>query len=168
MAKSLLAREESLEIFESMLRDGLSARVAGSVLTSPPMALLYPLGAGASDDALQARTPALSEIVRMVEKGVISRSSAAEVLRAVLSENADPAEYVRAKGLEIVQVDLLPILEQVLASDPTSQDALASGDRKIVRFLIGKVIAEAGAAVDPRAVAKLVQDYALERRSTPV
>ncbi|MGC2033911.1 MAG: YbaK/EbsC family protein [Thermoplasmata archaeon] len=168
VAKSLLAREGSLEIFESMLRDGLSARVAGSVLTSPPMALLDPLGAGASDDALQARTPALSEIVRMVEKGVISRSSAAEVLRAVLSENADPAEYVRAKGLMIVQVDLLPILEQVLASDPTSQDALASGDRKIVRFLIGKVIAEAGAAVDPRAVAKLVQDYALERRSTPV
>jgi prolyl-tRNA editing enzyme YbaK/EbsC (Cys-tRNA(Pro) deacylase) len=167
VARGLLAREGLWDLFEELVNDGRSPRVAGPFLASTLVATLGSIGTGDQADELGASAPAVSEVVRMLEAGQISRVSAGEVLRAVLSEGARPSEYVKSKNLEITHVDLIPVIERVLSADPGWREALANGDTKVLRFLIGKVIEEAGSAVDRRAAARAVQEYAATLAASP-
>lgn len=164
VARALLTRTELLDAFDGLIDAGRSAKVAGPFLTSTWTAVVSSLGKGTDPGLPDAKVPALNEIVRMIEEGTISRNASERVLAAVLTQGVDPWTYVKHENLKIVPTDFGPIIERVISSEASVREQLIAGNPKIVQFLIGRIIAEAGIAVDRKAAAQAVQAFVAKFR----
>jgi aspartyl-tRNA(Asn)/glutamyl-tRNA(Gln) amidotransferase subunit B len=108
----------------------------------------------------------LSSLVGMIESGRISGKIAKQVLELVFSDDLDPETVVESKGWGQI-TDLHAIaaaIDEAFAAEPEAVESAASGDAKIIGYLVGKALAATGGRADPKLVRSLVEKRFAARR----
>lgn len=107
--------------------------------------------------AAKTKPEDLGEMLKLIDKGVISGKIAKMVLREMVQTGKSPLSIVKEKGLIRISdyEGLEKVADRVFADNPTAvRDALA--DEKAAHFLIGQVMKATNGRADPQLANEIV------------
>ncbi len=159
--------------YEDAVRAAGSSNVAGTLaahaaacanwLVGPVRGLAHERGI-ALDDMYGRVLPArrLAELVSLQVNGTLSEAAAKRLLEQAIDSDADLDALVERHGLAQVsdEYELSLLIAAVLAEHPEELKRLRGGERKLVRYLVGQVMARSGGRANPRVVHDLVEEVA--------
>jgi aspartyl-tRNA(Asn)/glutamyl-tRNA(Gln) amidotransferase subunit B len=98
----------------------------------------------------------LSELLRTVETGGMTRAQAKEVFREMLATGRSASEVAGKSDVGVVadEETIGPLVERVLKESGMAEDA--KGNAKAFNYLIGQVL-KAERKADPKVVAKVIR-----------
>ncbi|MCP6726592.1 MAG: Asp-tRNA(Asn)/Glu-tRNA(Gln) amidotransferase subunit GatB [Patescibacteria group bacterium] len=101
-----------------------------------------------------------AELINLIEQGKISSAAAKEVLREMFSKGADPSHIIEEKGLTQVSnaKDLDKIVEKVISDNEDAVEDIRKGKTTVIKFLVGKVMAESKGQANPQVAEKLLSE----------
>jgi aspartyl-tRNA(Asn)/glutamyl-tRNA(Gln) amidotransferase subunit B len=120
--------------------------------------LVERIGSDADPSESRVSPESLTTLVAMVQARQVSRDAAREVLTRLVTEGGDPREIVSAEGLGALGDDdeLVELVEQALASDPSAAAAVRNGNQKALGPLVGFVMRETKGRADGGEVRRLI------------
>ncbi len=106
---------------------------------------------------------AIAEIVELVERDVISRRSAKDVLDKAYREGISPSAIVEREGLGQVSDDsaIEAMVREIVAANPGQLEQLLSGKAKVRGFFVGQIMKRSQGQASP-AVVNVVLDRVVE------
>ncbi len=106
----------------------------------------------------QVKPDALAILVRKFQKREINNNSAKRVFGQMFDKGADPEEVIDRLGLASVgdADELAPIIEEVLAKNPSAVDDYRSGKTNAIRFLMGQVMKATRGRADAQSVMRML------------
>lgn len=108
----------------------------------------------------------LTDMIRLIDEGVISGKIAKRVLPEVIKTGRDPIEIVREEGLFLIssEGELEELTERVFRENRKAVlDALK--DEKAVHYLIGQLMALTNGRADPQLANKVIREKLREMRA---
>ena len=101
----------------------------------------------------------LAEVVRMVEDGTISSAAGKTVVAELTRDGGDPREIVERRGLRQVSDDtaLVPVVDQVLASNAAKVAEYRAGKTGLIGFFVGQVMRGTGGTANAERVRALLE-----------
>jgi aspartyl-tRNA synthetase len=149
-ATVLTAERDAALLFERVTdalgggRDG--AREAANIVAGDIMRL--------SSDFAKIDAEAIATILRMIIEGRVNRNVGREIACAVIRDNADPEEYVKTHGLEMIGDKHLieEIVARILAENADSVADYRAGKTKAFGHLVGQAMKALKGKADPQAV----------------
>ncbi len=110
-------------------------------------------------EELKLEPKKLAALIGLIDGGKINRTVAKEVFEQIFKENIDPEEYVKEKGLIMLQDDGLvrEAIDRVLAANGQSVADFLSGKEKAFGFLVGQTMKELKGKADPALVNTLLR-----------
>jgi aspartyl-tRNA(Asn)/glutamyl-tRNA(Gln) amidotransferase subunit B len=110
----------------------------------------------------------LSELVRLIEEGVISVRIAKDILPEMLKTGARPREIVERQGLVQISDEeaLRAVVRSVLADHPEPVEDVRKGKERAIGFLVGQVMKRTAGRANPGLVNRILREE-LERITTP-
>ncbi len=110
-------------------------------------------------DQIDLNEESMLELAGLVEKNLISSTSAKIILKEMLLTNAQPTAI--ANKMNLMQVsgadDLLPIVRRVIADNPDAVSDLRSGQEKAIGFLIGQIMKQSRGNANPGISQELIK-----------
>ena len=102
----------------------------------------------------------LARLVQLVEDKTVSSSAARQVLARVVHSGESPDDVLADLGLRQISDpdELSPILEEVLASNPTKVEEYRAGRTGLRGFFIGQVMRRTGGKANPELVGELLDE----------
>ena len=102
----------------------------------------------------------LSDLITMIEKGIINRTIAKEVFEKIYKDNVDPKEYVEKQGLSMISDNELirSAVVRVFADNKKSVIDYQNGKTKAMGFLVGQTMKAMKGKADPSMVNQIVKD----------
>ena len=102
----------------------------------------------------------LSDLIAMIEKGIINRTIAKEVFEKIYKDNVDPKEYVEEQGLSMISDNELirSAVVRVFADNKKSVIDYQNGKTKAMGFLVGQTMKAMKGKADPSMVNQIVKD----------
>ena len=145
-------------VYEGALDSGSDARTAANWLTGEVTAWLRRNETDPSELPLDGSQ--LTELIAIVDEGLVSSSAAKEVLVGVL-EGEGTARQV-ADIRDLVQIsdsgELETVVDHVLDANPEAVESFRAGEQKVVGFLVGQVMQATQGKADPKQVNQLLRD----------
>ncbi len=110
--------------------------------------------------ATSLRGDGLARLLGLQADGVVSGKATRAVLRVLLDEGGDPAAIVDRLGLRQVSdaSALGPIVADVLAAHPGEVARYRAGEKKLLGFLMGRVMRASRGKADPKAASAMLRD----------
>ncbi|MCD7753111.1 MAG: Asp-tRNA(Asn)/Glu-tRNA(Gln) amidotransferase subunit GatB [Clostridiales bacterium] len=146
------------DFFEATVALGAPPKEVSNWMMAELLRTLKEKGMEAKDMALTPRT--LAAIIQMVSDGKLNRSTASQVFSAVFDDDADPAVYVKAHGLE--QISDAGLVEEtvktVLAANAAQVAEYRSGKQKVFGFLVGQCMRALKGKADPKVVNRTLRE----------
>ncbi len=100
----------------------------------------------------------IAELVGMIDDGTISNKIAKQVFEEMAKSGENPNAIVESKGL--VQISdpskLSPIIDEIIAKNPTNVAKFKEGNTKLLGFFVGQVLKTTGGKANPKVVNELV------------
>ncbi|HYE95819.1 MAG TPA: glutamine--tRNA ligase/YqeY domain fusion protein, partial [Rubricoccaceae bacterium] len=161
---AVLAADDALvSLFETVVAAFGAAREAGALLVHD---LRPALGARTLDES-KATPEALTEVLRLVEAGTLTRAGAREAVAALVDEGGDAAAVVEQRGLAAVRDDaaLVPVVDAVLAEHADAAARYRTGETKLLGFFTGQAMRRAGKGADAARVQALLRERLGAERS---
>ena len=157
-AAIICAEREDARAFEELVAAGVPAKTAANWLMGEVARL-----------SRESRTPlqrsglgvaGLAALVKLVEGGSISGSTAKELLEELYLPGGDPAAVVRDRGLAQVsdQAELERLVDAVIAENPAAVADFRGGKEQALQRLVGGVMKATRGRADARAVTGLLRD----------
>ncbi len=102
----------------------------------------------------------LASLIQLILDGKINRTVAKEVFEQVFKENCNPEQYVKEHGLGMVNDEgaLRSVVEEIIASNPTSVADYRGGKEKALGFLVGQTMKEMKGKADPGIINQLLKE----------
>jgi aspartyl-tRNA(Asn)/glutamyl-tRNA(Gln) amidotransferase subunit B len=106
---------------------------------------------GKSPRELPLEASHLVELLRLVDAGRITASSAREVFAEMAKSGERPEAIVRARGLEAVSDagELERLASEAIAANAPQVAKFRAGDAKLLNFFVGQVMKATGGKADP-------------------
>ncbi len=146
------------DFFEATVALGAPPKEVSNWMMAELLRTLKEKGMEAKDMALTPGT--LAAIIQMVSDGKLNRSTASQVFSAVFDDDADPAAYVKAHGLE--QISDAGLVEEtvktVLAANAAQVAEYRSGKQKVFGFLVGQCMRALKGKADPKVVNRTLRE----------
>lgn len=152
----LTASRALADYFEEVVGQGADAKGAANWVMTEVLQWLNQNKAGIGEFPLSAAR--LGELVSLVEEGTISHALGRRVFERMLASDAGPAEIIEMEGLLQVRSEerLDAWAEEVLSENPGAADRVRKGDRRVLNFLMGKLMEKSAGRADPeRAISML-------------
>lgn len=151
----LLANDPALAVyFEETARIGGDAKAAANWLINDILAVL---SGDIAEFAVQPER--LGGLIKLVASGTISLKIAKDVFQKMLAEPTLPQKIVERDNLG--QISDSGAIEQmvaaVLAAHPGEIERYKAGDKKLLGFFMGQIMAQSGGKANPGAVRALLQ-----------
>ena len=151
-----LARDEKLSSFYKKSLATLNSPVAlANIVTNEVARELKEK----SLDELKFNPTQVAQLVKMVDKEIISSKIAKQVFEEMVKSGKNPAQIVEAKGL--VQISdpsvILSIIEEIIAKNPDNVAKFKAGNTKLLGFFVGQVLKHTGGKANPKVVNELVR-----------
>jgi aspartyl-tRNA(Asn)/glutamyl-tRNA(Gln) amidotransferase subunit B len=132
------------DLYERIALDGVDAKALSNVLMNEFV------GAGVDPEAVNAR-----ELAKVIaSRGSIPRAA---FVRA-LEESADPefkAETYLAEAVVGDAAELEPLIDRILADNPSQVDLYRSGKHGLLGYFVGRAMQETNGKADPKVVRRL-------------
>ena len=154
---TLMSSPFTAELFDRTTAVCGSARAAAAWISVELPAVLR--GAGMSIEDANFDPDSLGRLINMLSSGEINRGTAKKVFAKVVTENAEPAEYVRKNGLGLL-TDTAAIedaVRRVLAENEKSVSQYRDGKTQAFQFLIGQCMRALGGKASAAAVSKALK-----------
>lgn len=154
---TLMSSPFTAELFDRTTAVCGSARDAAVWINVELPAVLR--GAGMSIGDANFDPDSLGMLINMLSSGEINRGTAKKVFAKVVTENAEPAEYVRKNGLGLL-TDTAAIedaVRRVLAENEKSVSQYRDGKTQAFQFLIGQCMRALGGKASAAAVSKALK-----------
>lgn len=154
---TLMSSPFTAELFDRTTAVCGSARDAAAWINVELPAVLR--GAGMSIEDANFDPDSLGRLINMLSSGEINRGTAKKVFAKVVTENAEPAEYVRKNGLGLL-TDTAAIedaVRRVLAENEKSVSQYRDGKTQAFQFLIGQCMRALGGKASAAAVSEALK-----------
>ncbi|MHA1777527.1 MAG: Asp-tRNA(Asn)/Glu-tRNA(Gln) amidotransferase subunit GatB [Promethearchaeota archaeon] len=102
----------------------------------------------------------LSELLKLINKKVISGKIAKTVLQEIFRSGEMPEKFVKAKGLSQIsdESELDKFVEQVIAEQTQAVEDYRAGKKKVIGFLVGQVMRLTKGKANPQLVNKALRE----------
>jgi glutaminyl-tRNA synthetase len=102
----------------------------------------------------------IAQLARLIDTETISTKIAKEVFEIMSRTGDDPERIVEDKGLKQISnpAQILPIIDEVIASNPDNVEKFKAGNTKLLGFFVGQVLKATGGKANPQVVNKLVAE----------
>lgn len=109
-------------------------------------------------DELYFSPEKLGQLVLLIDKGTISRSTGKEVFEVIYNEDIDPEQYIKDHNLAMINDEgyILSTVLKVLNANPKSVDDYKKGKDKAFSYLVGQMMKELKGKGDPKIINKLL------------
>ncbi len=114
-----------------------------------------------SGKAIKEVEPRLvANLLQLLDEGRINRPVAKELLAEMVQAGVDPKKAIKERGLEQItgRENLLPIIEEVIASNSEAVDNYRKGKKKAFAYLVGRVMAKTEGRADPVELNRLLEE----------
>jgi len=101
---------------------------------------------------------AFARLIELADAGTVSTPGAKAVLEVMLKDGGEPADIVKARGLEAVTDDsaLQALVDAALADNPDNVARYKDGKTALLGFFVGQVMKASRGSADPKRVKELV------------
>ena len=154
---TLMSSPFTAELFDRTVMLCKSAKDAASWINVELPAVLR--GAGMSIEDAKFSPDSLGRLINMLSSGEINRGTAKKVFAKIVTENADPAEYVRKNGLSLM-TDAAAIedaVKRVIDENEKSVSQYRDGKTQAFQYLIGQCMRALGGKAPAAAVTEALK-----------
>lgn len=102
----------------------------------------------------------LAKMFELISNGTISGKMAKGVFEEMFQTGKSPDEIVKSKGMSQItdEVELYPMVDQVLSENADVVQKIGAGDMKSFGFLVGQVMKYTQGRANPELVNRLLRD----------
>ena len=121
--------------------------------------VLAVLSEGDRDLAELPLTPAhLAALLELLDQGKVTAASAREIFQEMAISGTQPAEIMRARGLEAVSDsgELETLVREVLNANPSQLEKYRGGEEKLFNFFVGQVMKRTRGKANPSVVREVL------------
>ena len=153
----LISNHKIAKMHEDIVNMGCNSKDVAAWILTDCAGILRKDGKTLNDLTMTAET--LATIIKMVDSGEINRNAGKKVLIAVVEENADPVEYVKANGLDkkFDSSAIDSVIDKVIADNPKAVEDFKAGKVKALQALFGACMKELRGAGDPSVIKELLE-----------
>ncbi len=153
----LTQSRSTADYFEVVAEGAGDAKLAANWVMGPVQALMNDRGEDAADFAVPAGR--LVELLALLEDGLVSDGAAKKVLALLPAEEGPVRALVEREGLVQIRDEgqLESWVEEVLGAHPDEADRYREGEKKVLGFLMGRVMGLSRGKADPRRVNELLR-----------
>ncbi|MEX0705750.1 MAG: Asp-tRNA(Asn)/Glu-tRNA(Gln) amidotransferase subunit GatB [Nitriliruptoraceae bacterium] len=149
-----------LSVFDEAVAEGADPMAVANWLTGDVAGQLTQASTNLQDSGLTGAH--VAELLGLIEDGTLSTSLAKQVLSGVIASGGtrSPSRVAADEGLEQVsdEGELRAIVEQVVADDPATVEAIRGGNDKAIGALVGQVMKATRGQADPRRTNELLRE----------
>ena len=153
----LISNHKIAKMHEDIVNMGCNSKDVAAWILTDCAGVLRKDGKTLNDLTMTAET--LATIIKMVDSGKINRNAGKKVLIAVVEENVDPEEYVKAQGLDkkFDSSAIDSVIDKVIAENPKAVEDFKAGKVKALQALFGACMKELRGAGDPSVIKELLE-----------
>ncbi len=148
----LISNHKIAKMHEDIVAMGCNSKDTATWILTDCAGVLRKDGKTLNDLTMTAET--LATIIKMVDSGEINRNAGKKVLIAVVEDNADPVEFVKANGLDkkFDSSAIDSVIDKVIAENEKAVADYKSGKEKALMALFGACMKELRGAGDPSVI----------------
>lgn len=152
----LISNHKIAKMLDDIVAMGCNPKDTAAWILTDCAGVLRKDGKTLNDLTMTAET--LATIIKMVDKGEINRNAGKKVLIAVVEDNADPEEFVKAQGLDkkFDSSAIDSVIDKVIAENEKAVADYKSGKEKALMALFGACMKELRGAGDPAVIKELL------------
>lgn len=141
----LVSNKELADYFEEIVALGCKPKDTSNWITVEVMRAIK------ETEIIPIKAEYLAKLIKLVNKGMISRLAAKEVFGELIKSQRSPEEIVKEKGLsQISGEDILgDVVKKVLLGNPKAVEDFKNGKDKAVGFLVGQIMKETKGKANP-------------------
>ncbi|HEY9870369.1 MAG TPA: Asp-tRNA(Asn)/Glu-tRNA(Gln) amidotransferase subunit GatB [Candidatus Obscuribacterales bacterium] len=154
----LVESKEMSDFFDCAVALGTTAKAAANWLMGPTLGYLKDSKLEFSDLAITPEN--LRDLVASVEQGVLSSTTAKQVLLEVFRAPGQVEEIIEKQGLAQVSDEsgIRQIVSQVLASNPEQVESYRQGKAKVRQYFFGETMKAMKGKANPQVVNKVLDE----------
>ncbi|HON23130.1 MAG TPA: Asp-tRNA(Asn)/Glu-tRNA(Gln) amidotransferase subunit GatB [Syntrophales bacterium] len=101
----------------------------------------------------------LAEMIRLIEEGTISGKMAKEISEEMYRTGKGPKEIIEEQGLVQItdEAALIPVIEKVIAANPTQLAQYRGGKDKLFGYFVGQVMKATQGKANPQLINELLK-----------
>jgi aspartyl-tRNA(Asn)/glutamyl-tRNA(Gln) amidotransferase subunit B len=152
----LTANPATGEYFEQSARQSGNAKAAANWIMGEVLAALKDTGEGIAQ--FRVRPGELSELIRLVDDGVVSHSAAKQIFGTMVGTGDRPSHIAERQGLLKVTDDaaLSGWIDAVIAEHPDEAQRFVAGEKRLLGVLVGYVMKKSKGSADPKRINQLL------------
>ena len=152
----LISNHKIAKMLDDIVAMGCNPKDTATWILTDCAGVLRKDGKTLNDLTMTAET--LATIIKMVDSGEINRNAGKKVLIAVVEDNVDPKEYVKAQGLDkkFDSSAIDSVIDKVIAENEKAVADYKSGKEKALMALFGACMKELRGAGDPAVIKELL------------
>jgi aspartyl-tRNA(Asn)/glutamyl-tRNA(Gln) amidotransferase subunit B len=149
-AEVLTQSAANADYFEELVGIHIDPQVAAKWVVGPLQGLMNQRRENAQ--TVPVRPAQIAALIGLIERGVVSESTAKSVLVILAQEGGSPSDIIEARGLMQEQDigQLTSWVTEVLAKRSEEVARYRGGESKILGYLVGQVMQSSGGTADPR------------------
>ncbi len=153
----LISNHKIAKMLDDIVAMGCNPKDTATWILTDCAGVLRKDGKTLNDLTMTAET--LATIIKMVDSGKINRNAGKKVLIAVVEDNADPEEFVKAQGLDkkFDSSAIESVIDTVIAQNEKAVADFKSGKEKALMALFGACMKELRGAGDPAVIKELLE-----------
>ncbi len=153
----LISNHKIAKMHEDIVAMGCNSKDTAAWILTDCAGVLRKDGKTLNDLTMTAET--LATIIKMVDSGKINRNAGKKVLIAVVEDNVDPEEFVKAQGLDkkFDSSAIDSVIDKVIAENPKAVEDFKGGKVKALQALFGACMKELRGAGDPSVIKELLE-----------
>lgn len=153
----LISNHKIAKMHEDIVNMGCNSKDVAAWILTDCAGILRKDGKTLNDLTMTAET--LATIIKMVDSGEINRNAGKKVLIAVVEDNVDPVEYVKAQGLDkkFDSSAIDSVIDKVIADNPKAVEDFKGGKVKALQALFGACMKELRGAGDPSVIKEILE-----------
>ncbi len=153
----LISNHKTAKMLDDIIAMGCNPKDTATWILTDCAGVLRKDGKTLNDLTMTAET--LATIIKMVDSGEINRNAGKKVLIAVVEDNADPVEFVKAQGLDkkFDSSAIDSVIDKVIAANEKAVADYKSGKEKALMSIFGACMKELRGAGDPAVIKELLE-----------
>lgn len=153
----LISNHKIAKMLDDIVAMGCNPKDTATWILTDCAGVLRKDGKTLNDLTMTAET--LATIIKMVDSGEINRNAGKKVLIAVVEDNVDPEEFVKAQGLDkkFDSSAIESVIDNVIAQNEKAVADFKSGKEKALMALFGACMKELRGAGDPAVIKELLE-----------
>ena len=153
----LISNHKIAKMLDDIVAMGCNPKDTATWILTDCAGVLRKDGKTLNDLTMSAET--LATIIKMVDSGEINRNAGKKVLIAVVEDNVDPKEFVKAQGLDkkFDSSAIDSVIDKVIAENEKAVADYKSGKEKALMALFGACMKELRGAGDPAVIKELLE-----------